>query len=289
MLTPEKDSFLPNMLRTPSYTEAVRSLGTAAYTLYCTPEHALLHTDIARIVETEPELPLHPASVSETYNQTTDVVLRFANEGSGNTATSAELIRLSSALIQFTDYVPSLHRSKISYDPIANLHKAIVENAQDRPLTLPSQLEIALKETDGDMFDALWNMFLASRLYARWLDSQIFTDMPNFTVDEKLALMKQWNDSMYAFKSRDKHPAQDASGDTYYAWTHALAKYSFTQTPAHPSIASKMAVHLFHNGTRLMHNLVHKVANAQSVKSDHSIAANFGNAVGQACVDSTTY
>ena len=78
--------------------------------------------------------------------------------------------------------------------------------------------------------------------------------------------------------------AQDPNGDTYYTWTHALAKAAFTLTPGKEGALTRGAVRVFECGTDLMHKVVHTF-NKQGVESNHNIAAAYGNAIGQTLVD----
>jgi hypothetical protein len=275
----------PEVLGASSTSDALRSLGTAAYTLYATPEHEKLHMDVADAAEADQPLPLQP-SLDEIMDRIRGKVLAKADIAPVPTADGPTLTRLAGVLIQFTDYVPRLHNIATPYSEIADLREAVVDSADESgPLDLASQLDISLQHSDGEVPDALWRLFITSRLHSRWLDSSIVADIPDYTRDKKIELMKTWQDSLAAFKERRPGLSQDASGDTYYAWTHALAKFAFISMPAHESAATRLASRVFHNGTNIMHTLVHKVAQTQSVKSDHTVAAIYGNAVGQACVE----
>lgn len=287
MSVPELPSprLFPEVLNASSQSDGLRSLGAAAYTLFFAPEHEQLHVDVARATEANPQLPLHPPQ-DETVSQVLDKVLPLADMASIPTADRPTLTRLSGVLIQFADYVPRLHNIETPYSRVADLRQAVQDRATDiGPLNLADQLGVALQQTDGNMTDALWQLFITSRLHARWLDSSIVGGMPDFTRYEKVELMKTWHDSVAAFKERQDGLTQDASGDTYYAWTHALAKVTLKLTPPRRSPTAQAATIVFHHGTKLMHGVVHTIAHTQSVKSDHTIAAAYGNTLGEACVD----
>lgn len=94
----------------------------------------------------------------------------------------------------------------------------------------------------------------------------------------------------FLFRARRRQPgpvllrAQDPAGDQYYAWTHALAKVAIRTAAGLPQPVRFVSEAVFHNGTELMHRLVHPFLK-QGVKSDHRIAAAYGNAMGRAIAD----
>lgn len=191
------------------------------------------------------------------------------------------LARLGGILMQFTDYTSdgSVH---VPYQEISCLHHEVVSVSKKRgtPLDLPEQLDIALEYNNGDVINSLWQIFVTSRMYGRWLDSAIVSDLPNMSRSEKLQEMHSWRNAVAALKAYEPDRAQDPAGDTYYAWTHALAKVVFSVGTS----GSRLAVPVFHHGTSIMHKVVHSFVK-QSVKSDHTIAATYGNVIGQAIID----
>lgn len=80
---------------------------------------------------------------------------------------------------------------------------------------------------------------------------------------------------------------QDAAGDTYYAWTHALAKFAFVALPKKPGLHTKVAERLFDNGTTIMQSFVNRFykEGGGATARDHANAAAYGIAIGQACID----
>ncbi len=280
----EISTHFPELLGMDSLAGSFRSLGRAAYTLYVSPEHEHLHVDVAKLTGYDPPLSLQP-NLDATLDMIADNVMPLVDVAKQPELDSATLVRLSGILIQFTDYVPSLHSIQTPYSKVAGLQQEIQRRAREAgPQTLADQLEVALQQSDGDIAEALWQLFITSRLHARWLDDAIIGDLPRYSRDEKLVLMKEWHDSLAAFKERGDGLSQDIGGDTYYAWTHALAKVALTQLPAERSVATRVGASVFHGGTQIMHTLVHKIAHPQSVQSNHSVAAGYGNAVGAALV-----
>lgn len=122
--------------------------------------------------------------------------------------------------------------------------------------------------------------------HARWLDSSIITGLPDFSREERVDRMLEWQRAIVGFKT-DADGPQDSAGDTYYAWTHALAGVAYQTLPSKPSRRTALASRTFERGTELMHSIVHR-RNPQAVVNDHSGAAEYGNAVGRFCSDLLT-
>lgn len=122
-------------------------------------------------------------------------------------------------------------------------------------------------------------LWASSRQYARWLDSTL---LPNKITDrqQRLDAMLAWRSAIKAHKTREDGP-QDPAGDNYYMWTHALAQYAWRVSSGCPRFVNNVAAQTFWNGTDLMHGVVHRL-NQQSVPSDRTAAARYGNALGDA-------
>ena len=278
------ESTFPEAVGASSYVDAVRCLGTAAYTLFAVPGHDTLHTQVTKEVEFDQPAPLE-IPTTEVVSQINERILPKVDMGALPSPDRPTLTRLAGVLIQFTDYTPRLHNVSVDYERVVDLREAVQKRADEGPIGLAEQLDAALEQSDGDITDALWHLFITSRQHARWLDSSVMRGMHDYTQDEKVGLMKDWNDSIVAFKERRPGFPQDAGGDTYYVWTHALAKLAFAAMPDKESIATRAATKIFHHGTTIMHALVHRIANTQDVKSNHTAAAVYGNAIGQTLVD----
>src|SRR5690606_16124070 len=140
-------------------------------------------------------------------------------------------------------------------------------------------LRISLRQTGGDLPEALWRLFITSRLYARWFDTSIIEGLPKFSRDEILERMLIWSQSMAGCKPYDSHSAQDVAGDVYYCWTHALAKVAFQAMPNRRTLFTRFASVALHYGTLLNHQLAHRYK-PQRLPSNHTNAATYGNAIG---------
>jgi len=264
---------------------ALASLGRAAYTLFVTPAHEMLHRIMEDEHEDGPSQPLQ-LPVDETVRRVRDDVLPKFESLQVPTLDNARLAHLGSVLIQFCDHIPKHHKSvSVPYENLSSLHTAMTDKSKEvGPLNYADQLDVALNHTDGDMTESLWQLFMTSRLYARWLDGKVIEGAPEYTQEEKVGLMTEWRGAIAACKESQPGLPQDPSGDVYYTWTHVLGKVAFSLAPAKENIFTRGAVRAFEGGTNIMHNLVHKFSK-QDVKSDHVAAAAYGNAIGQTLVD----
>lgn len=265
--------------------QAMTSLGRAVATLVNTPEHEKLHQVVEAQAATETPQPLNPEPLVIVRKLQQDV-LPQANGLQSQRGDVKRLTHFGSMLIQFSDYVPALHSTvDVSYAEVEELHAAVVERAGTKgPLDYSDQLNLALELEQGDVPEALWRLFIASRMYARWLDGKIMRDMPKVSTEEAVDVMLQWRRSIAACKDLKDCPAQDTGGDAYYVWTHALAKVMYSLSPVKTPLFNRAAISAFHRGTSVMHTLIHAI-NKQGVQSDHTTASVYGNAIGQVCVD----
>lgn len=195
----------------------------------------------------------------------------------------SEKITHSLRLLQFTDQFASEKDAFLDYGNIKALKDRFTSYASEQsyPLSFSQQLDIALDVSDGDIIDALQNLVFASRQYARWFDSVSIRNIPNFTNEEALTEMKEWRESILACKNPDRDNFQDPSGDTYYAWTHALGAVMYGTGGSLPDFVGK---YVSSRGTDLMHGIVHKIAK-QSAPNSHNNAATYGNHIGGAILD----
>lgn len=268
-----------------SVLNTLRGVNRATYTLFFAPSHEKLHREVANL-RTYEDQPLQP-SIPSIMGSVRREVMQFADLSKKRHLRGKELTQLAGVLIQFTDYVPPLQfYAQTKYSQVESLYNEIVDRAEQTstPLTFSEQLGIALHQADGDLTESLWRLFITSRLYARWLDSNVVTDLPNYTHEEKLSRMMQWQKSLAACKTGGATERQDVSGDTYYVWTHALASVVYSALPEHDNRRTRLAAKTFEKGTKIMHNVVHRY-NPQAIINDHSIAAQYGNAIGQVCAN----
>lgn len=275
---------IPDVYRLP-LSHALAGLGRSAFTLLITPPHEKLHQVLEAGCMEGPHQPLIE-SPEATSQKVHDTVLAHANLSFPKPVDTARLVNLSGLLIQFADYTPVVHNNvRVPYAKITDLQQAICERAAENgPLGFAEQLQVALERTHGDLTEAMWRLVVTSRLNARWLDSKAIDGMPDMTAQEKVQHMRQWRAAIAACKPPQEGLPQDPSGDVYYAWTHAFAKYLFTLAPRRETRVTRAATAIFHHGTSLMHKVIHTF-NKQGVESNHTIAANYGNLIGQACID----
>ncbi len=267
-----------------SFPYAVASLGRAAYTLFVTPEHEKLHAELEYMCLGGPYQPMQP-SISELTQRIAKGVLPKYDIDRPPTTDSGRLFLLGGILIQFCDYIPKMRGTiNLQYSQIKELHQEVVTHAANtQPLDFAEQLDLALEQGGGNLTESMWRLFICSRLYARWLDSKIMNGTPEMLKEDKLADMLAWRGAIAACKEPSPSLAQDPNGDNYYAWTHGLAKVAYTLVPKAETTATRATVRTFEQGTHLMHKLVHSF-NKQGIVSNHDVAAEYGNAIGQTIV-----
>lgn len=257
--------------RKPTLLEA---LGARVVFLSQTPYHSLY-------VEKETELspqPLQP-SVNQTIKNIREVVTQHTIDRPENLPL-ARRISLSAQMIVFTNQMPGDTFAPLEYTDIKNLKDSFLTaaNEQGRPLSFDQQLDVALDLSQDDLLQALIHLCFASRQYSRWHDSTSIRDFPDFTEEQAITEMKEWRSCLLACKTADATQFQDASGDNYYAWTHALARVMYS---IQPGAYNQTGKYIFERGTDIMRLTAHKIKK-QKVPSDHRLAAQYGNAIGDA-------
>ncbi len=265
----------------PTHTrQVVGSVAMSVYTLFVTPDHPDYH----RVMEEESaEQPLQPP-IDVIMQRVAGVARDESSHETLREPTLAEALVDASHMMQFVDHFPHQQAAgdyAISYETMQQLKddfQELVDQQQGRPLDYAQQLAIALRQTDGDMAQALTNLWLVSRQYARWLDTVAIADIPPLDEDGILREMKEWRSLLAACKPAGDNEFQDPSGDTYYTWTHARARVLFGQGRR---VHTQLGRAIFGRGTDVMHSVVHTV-NQQSAPNDHRRAAAYGNAIGDA-------
>lgn len=261
------------------------ALGYAAmsvYTLLRTPPHETYHRTMEEELQDPPQ-PLQP-NLEMTEATVRMVMNRYPIVLQEAPTPLVEKITESAYMMQFTDHFlqKSANARLFSYEDMKRLKNKVVDQArqQEYPLSYGQQLDVALELTDGDIIKALTQLCYTSRQYARWLDSTSIEGLPDMTPDQILTEMKDWRTAVLANKP-NTDDFQDPAGDTYYAWTHALAAVLFGKDTA---LHDRIGTRLFRRGTDIMHTIVHTL-NAQSVPNDHRIAAKYGNRIGEIIVE----
>jgi hypothetical protein len=268
--------------------QALQALGKSIGTLLVTPSHSeTIHISmksmkLAKPLPTQPPIPNVQNAINEILPKIDKERIRTLNRH--------QLIYLASALIQFTDHVPLLRPYvKTSYSHVGSLHDEIVGQAANsgRPLSFPEQFEISLEQNSGDLQNSLWQLFITSRFFARRRDAAAIDGLPQSDGTEKMRSMIEWQHSLAACVPYEPGSYQDAAGDTYYSWTHALAKVTFDGLPTHPSHSTNLTNYIFEHGTNIMQAYVNRVypEGGGATARDHLTAAAYGNAIGKVCVN----
>jgi hypothetical protein len=261
---------------------SIQALGSAVRSLLVVPAHDSLCRDLKASggVDT---LPLQP-SIEGVASEASQVVQGHTTPRAEHALTGSQLTYLGGVLIQFTDHAPGLRRPLIPYAHAKGLHEAVIDTAgaTTEPLSFSRQLAVAMDQTSNDLGVALWRLFVTSRQYARYHDNSIVDGAPLLAREEKLKQMLDWQNALAACKPAELG-YQDAAGDAYYAWTHAMAEYAYRALPAAPNVATVAARRIFRVGTNIMQPVTNTFYR-RGILSDHSVAAAYGKAIGVACV-----
>lgn len=112
------------------------------------------------------------------------------------------------------------------------------------PLRLSEQFNVLLDIADNNIVGAANVGFIGSRIGARFADSRAY---PGIYFGEEEARL--WNQRVTQIEVFGENIKYDASGDTYYFWTHMFAAMSFASinTPE-----SKLLSGSFRHGTNVM-------------------------------------
>lgn len=262
------------------WSDVLRGIGHAAYTLFNVPDHdSSLYEDLALELKEWPQTLNDP--VETECSRVSNLISDRANITALRTLEAKDIAGLLGVLMQFTSYDYSGHlkpSAETSFWQIDKLYSSITEHP-NQPLNFSDQLALATAQTDGDIPEALWRLFITSRQHARWFDSDVIRGLPNFSREEKLDRMQKFSLAVRACKPYQEEYAQDSSGDNYYVWTHALGAAAFSAL-AKKSIFTNLSSTFIKNGTHLMHGLAHRFK-PQRLPSNHVVASIYGNAIGQ--------
>lgn len=254
---------------------AIACVGGAAYSLLIKRKNFSYSWRVPT-ASSEPQA-LQP-SLAEVVRQFERLARAVVPSGSPRALT--EQLWLAGTLMQFSDFnpVPAV-KLATPWTRIASLHAEIVRDER-APLTFAEQFAIAARHAHGRREEALWLLFLASRLFARWLDASLVLDLPRVSDGDKLVYMQSWERALGACKPGKEFRQQDVAGDTYYVWTHALARARFHAPRG--TVGDRALARVFARGTTLMQLLINHPLSPGRTESDHTKAALYGNAIGRA-------
>lgn len=251
----------------------------AIKTVIWTPPHEnrIIHRDVNQALLHVAQ-PTNP-SLAETLKQIRSIL---PAQFTVHAISAKERLGLFAALMQFTMYLPTIRPYfRADATDIAALHRRIAKQYRlsSRPVTIAEQFHIAAEMTN-DPVEALWILLVTTRQYARWYDGEAIVGFRNDPAPTARRRMISWYKSVAALKQYDGIHSQDSAGDTYYVWTHVIAKLVFGPMSPWWAIDAYVYRAALHIGTWLNHNIAHKVS-PQSTPSDHTIAARYGNAIGK--------
>ncbi len=260
---------------------AFRAVIVAAWTVVFTPDHAdrVIHDQVAT------KLLDHPQVVNPQLSQELERIVESINT-KGTSFVDVRVgfkdrLGIFACLMQFSMYDRSMSPFMVTkYETVDELYRSITAKSSSGPLSLSQQLDLALDTTDGNVHEAVWRLFVTARQYSRWYDQESIIGMPEISKPLAIDRMVGWSSSVMALKPYQPGVNQDTSGDVYYVWTHALAKLVFGRLSPWYALDARLMQLAVHIGTWLNHNIAHKVS-PQTVNSDHTIAAAYGNAIGR--------
>ena len=205
--------------------QPIRAVGHIALTTlsYALPPEEPLYREVRSQWSSETPTQLQPP-VKDTLQALTPILEEFTSKKETGTLSTEQLSWFVGTMYQFSDRNGLAEAMRTPFEVTESLHDKIIQQAETAPTTFPQQLRLALEDAPT-LPSAVWNLFLTSRQYARWRDTPSLDGAPVLSKDEKLQKMHQWEKAVAAVKpgeSADNY--QDAAGDTYYVWTHALAR-----------------------------------------------------------------
>jgi hypothetical protein len=261
----------------------IRGTVLAIYTVIFTPKHEerILHLKVTEILNNT-EQPLNK-DVNIVIDKIVGLV-KLSQINSNIKCSFKERMGIFATLMQFTMYIPDIRPYYFAdYQDIIKLHNLICSSGTHKTLDIDEQFALALK-IEPQTINAIWLLFATSRQYARWYDTEAIIGMPDISNNTAINMMSKWYISLSAFKNKLPKTSQDVAGDTYYVWTHVVAKLIFGLYSPWWALDAKFYYLALHYGTWLNHNIAHKIS-PQSLKSDHTIAANYGNKIGKAIIN----
>jgi len=260
-----------------SWPKTIRGLFVAINTVIFTPKHdervihKAVNNDLRRSpIQHEDDLETILAKISDVF-KTKDLTIPKVS--------AKERMGIFSVLMQFTMYMPKIAPYfRADYNDIETLYQKVFSSKKGSSSADVLRLSLEIKP---NLIEALWLTLVTSRQYARWYDEEALINYPpNLTKNKIRARMRKWYLSVKALKQYEPSKDQDSAGDLYYVFTHAIAKVVFGPMSPKWAIDAMFYRTAVHIGTKLNHTIAHKVS-PQSVKSDHTIAAQYGNAIGQ--------
>lgn len=142
--------------------------------------------------------------------------------------------------------------------------------------TLSEQFIIALSITNGNILGAANLCWISTRLMARGADQRIY---PSIVINEME--LRQWNEKVARFETREISGKSDGPGDNYYFWTHAFTTMIFSLG----GVRAKAAQLAFSKGTKIMMFARNYIARKQPNMTSHEPASSLGRKFGLAIVE----
>jgi hypothetical protein len=151
---------------------------------------------------------------------------------------------------------------------------AFIESVKSLPqkARVAEQLTIALNIADDDLLGAVNICWIATRFMARGADQRAY---PNISMDA--TKVRDWNDQLAQFETYNNADKNDAPGDNYYFWTHAVGAMVFSKK----GMSEAMAQLAFGRGTQIMAFVRKNIAKGDQPNiTAHAPASEIGREVG---------
>lgn len=265
--------------------EALGRVGLTTLSFGVPPKEHLYRTVRAEYSPNEEPIKLNP-SVDATINEIDSILSQYEPQSQADLLSTEQLSWFVGTMYQFSDRNGLSKAMSTPYKIVQDLHDAIVDQGTVSPVVFSDQLKIAL-ENAPNVPAAVWNLFLTSRQLARMRDGAAIAGFPDFSKEEKLEQMKQWERSVAAVKPPDETGYQDAAGDTYYVWTHALARIIYRGLPEKRNPLTRGYETAFWYGSHVMTSSYYLLGrfSVLGTQSNHLVASRYGNAIGDKLVD----
>lgn len=284
-MTPEYDTFSAVAERL-HRKQPIRALGQIGLTTlsFAFPPKERVYRHIRTQASPEKTIPLQ-APVEETVSEMQSLLEQYEPQTPTKLLTTEQLSWFVGTMYQFSDRNNLADAMSTPLNAIEDLHDAIVKEGKNAPVSFPDQFRIALEQAPS-IPSAAWNLFLTGRQYARWRDTQAIDGFPQRTTRQKFDLMNEWEHSIAAVKEPSESGYQDAAGDNYYVWTHALSRVIYGGLQQQRNLLTTGYETAFRYGSHAM-SLTHQLGKISvlGTLSNHVPASKYGNAIGDVLVD----
>jgi hypothetical protein len=269
------------------HTTGIKAVGEVATTAagFLHPPRERLYRTTRTLLADDARRPLE--TLDSSLSAVSELLAATASSESEPLSTQ-QLTSLVNTMVQFSDRSGTAYAMHTPVENVSLLHQGIMELSEDGPVSYEDQLKLALSDTEH-LPSALWNLMLTTRQYARWRDSNVIDGFEEPSKTEALEQMVEWERALKPIKNMSRSGYQDAAGDAYYVWTHALARVIYTALPEKPTAVSNAYATAFEYGSYAMtaSSLLGRIS-VLGTMSNHIEASKYGNAIGDMVAEKVT-